>query len=66
VIDLHCYLLPEVDDGAQNLSVSLTMARAAVAQGVTHVARTPHVLPGVYHNHGPDIRAATACGKEAG
>jgi tyrosine-protein phosphatase YwqE len=35
VIDLHCHLLPEVDDGAQNLSVSLTMARAAVAQGVT-------------------------------
>jgi protein-tyrosine phosphatase len=31
VIDLHCHLLPGVDDGAPNLSVSLTMARAAVA-----------------------------------
>jgi len=59
VIDLHCHLLPEVDDGAQDLSVSLTMARAAVAQGVTVVACTPHILPGVYHNHGPDIRVAT-------
>jgi protein-tyrosine phosphatase len=47
------------DDGAQNLLVSLTMARAAVAQGVTVVACTPHILPGVYHNYGPDIRAAT-------
>jgi protein-tyrosine phosphatase len=59
VIDLHSHLLPGVDDGAPNLSVSLTMARAAVAQGVTVVACTPHILPGVYHNYGPDIRAAT-------
>jgi len=59
VIDLHCHLLPGVDDGAQNLSISLTMARAAVAQGVTVVACTPHILPGVYHNYGPDIRVAT-------
>jgi len=44
---------------APNLSVSLTMARAAVAQGVTVMACTPHILPGVYHNHGPDIRSAT-------
>jgi protein-tyrosine phosphatase len=59
VIDLHCHLLPGLDDGAQNLATSLVMARAAVDQGVTHVACTPHILPGVYHNHGPDIRSAT-------
>jgi protein-tyrosine phosphatase len=59
VIDLHCHLLPGLDDGAQNLQVSLTMARKAVAQGVTVVACTPHILPGVYYNHGPDIRTAT-------
>jgi protein-tyrosine phosphatase len=59
VIDLHCHLLPGLDDGAPNLQTSLTMARAAVDQGVTHVACTPHILPGVYHNHGPDIRSAT-------
>jgi protein-tyrosine phosphatase len=59
VIDLHCHLLPGVDDGAENLTISLAMARAAMAQGVTHLACTPHILPGVYHNHGPDIRSAT-------
>jgi protein-tyrosine phosphatase len=59
VIDLHCHLLPGVDDGAQDLSTSLMMARAAVAQGITVVACTPHILPGVYRNHGQDIRAAT-------
>ncbi len=59
VIDLHCHLLPGLDDGAQNLATALMMARAAVDQGVTHVACTPHILPGLYHNHGPDIRSAT-------
>jgi protein-tyrosine phosphatase len=59
VIDLHCHLLPGVDDGAEDLSTSLKMARASVAQGVTVVACTPHILPGVYHNVGPNIRAAT-------
>jgi protein-tyrosine phosphatase len=65
VIDLHCHLLPGVDDGAEDLSTSLTMARQAVAQGVTVVACTPHILPGVYHNHGPDIRSATRHLQEA-
>lgn len=60
MIDLHCHLLPGVDDGAQNLSISLTMARQAVDQGITHVACTPHILPGVYHNRGPQIRSATS------
>lgn len=35
------------------------MAHAAVAQGVTTVACTPHILPGVYANTGPAIRNAT-------
>jgi len=58
------YPSDEVQDMAQRIasdfsSVSLTMARAAVAQGVTVMACTPHILPGVYHNYGLDIRAAT-------
>ncbi len=59
MIDLHCHILPGIDDGASDSSVSLAMARAMVAQGVTDVACTPHILPGLYHNSGPDIREAT-------
>lgn len=59
MIDLHCHILPGIDDGASDLSLSLNMARAAVAQGVTVVACTPHILPGLYHNTGPAIREAT-------
>lgn len=58
MIDLHCHILPGIDDGAGDLSVSLRMARAAVEQGITVVACTPHILPGLYHNSGPAIRQA--------
>lgn len=53
--DLHCHLLPAIDDGARDLEVALEMARMQVDQGVTTVACTPHILPGLYHNTGPDI-----------
>lgn len=36
------------------------MARAFVADGVSVVACTPHILPGLYHNSGPQIRLAVA------
>jgi protein-tyrosine phosphatase len=58
VIDLHCHILPGLDDGASDLTVALAMAKAQVAQGVTVVACTPHILPGLYHNSGPAIRRA--------
>ena len=59
MIDLHCHLLPGIDDGASDLAMSLSMARALVADGVSVAACTPHILPGLYHNTGPQIRAAT-------
>jgi protein-tyrosine phosphatase len=58
VIDLHCHILPGIDDGAPDLSVALAMAEASVADGVQLLACTPHILPGVYHNTGPQIRSA--------
>ena len=60
MIDLHCHILPGLDDGAADLSVSTDMAKAFVADGVLVVACTPHILPGLYHNSGPQIRQATA------
>ena len=59
MIDLHCHILPGIDDGAADISVSLEMAKAFVADGVAVVACTPHILPGLYHNSGPQIRDAT-------
>jgi protein-tyrosine phosphatase len=60
MFDLHCHILPGLDDGAADLSVSIEMAKAFVADGVTVAACTPHILPGLYLNSGPQIRQATA------
>ncbi len=60
LIDLHCHLLPGIDDGATSLGESLEMARMAAADGISVIACTPHILPGVYNNTGPAIRAAVA------
>jgi protein-tyrosine phosphatase len=43
LIDLHCHLLPGVDDGALDLPDSLAMARRAVAQGFEAICATPHI-----------------------
>lgn len=50
MIDLHCHLLPGIDDGARDLDQSLVLARAAVADGITHVVATPHIHPGRFPN----------------
>lgn len=42
MIDLHCHILPGIDDGAKNMEESLAMAQSAVADGITHVLATPH------------------------
>jgi protein-tyrosine phosphatase len=56
MIDLHCHLLPEIDDGAKSLEMSLAMARIAQADGITTTACTPHIYPGLYENRRDDIR----------
>ncbi len=60
MIDLHCHLLPQIDDGPKSLGESLEMARIAVADGVRILACTPHITPGVYANSGPQIRSAVS------
>ena len=60
MIDLHCHLLPGIDDGPASLEVSLEMARIASRDGITVTACTPHILPTVYDNTGPAIKAAVA------
>ncbi|MBV8566816.1 MAG: capsular biosynthesis protein [Methylobacteriaceae bacterium] len=55
MIDLHCHLLACFDDGAENDSVSAQMVRIALADGITAIVCTPHIMPGVYDNTGARI-----------
>ncbi|WP_414838628.1 tyrosine-protein phosphatase [Carnobacterium sp. TMP28] len=50
MIDLHCHILPGIDDGAKTLEDSIAMARLAVAEGITHVLATPHYKNGRWTN----------------
>ena len=42
-VDLHCHLLPGVDDGPAWLEESVAYAREAVARGTGTIVATPHV-----------------------
>jgi protein-tyrosine phosphatase len=43
VIDLHCHLLPAIDDGPATLEDALALARAAAAGGTRTMVATPHI-----------------------
>jgi protein-tyrosine phosphatase len=45
VIDVHCHILPALDDGAVDLEDSVAMAAQAVADGIAVVCATPHIRP---------------------
>lgn len=60
MIDLHCHILPAIDDGADCMETSLKMARIAVEDGIELTACTPHIYPGMYDNHAHGIADATS------
>jgi protein-tyrosine phosphatase len=43
MIDLHCHVLPGIDDGPATIDGSLALARAASAAGIETLVATPHV-----------------------
>ena len=42
MIDIHCHILPEVDDGPKSWEMAVEMCRMAAADGITHTVATPH------------------------
>src|SRR3954447_14470834 len=42
MVDIHCHILPGIDDGAPDLEASLAMARRAVEDGIDTIVATPH------------------------
>lgn len=60
MIDLHCHILPGVDDGAENIEASIAMAEQAVSQGITHILCTPHHNNGKYTNPKSEVISLVA------
>jgi len=59
MIDLHCHLLPGIDDGAQSLEDAVAMARVAHGRGIEKAVLTPHIFPGRFENTAQVIQQAT-------
>jgi protein-tyrosine phosphatase len=59
VIDLHCHILPGIDDGAVDLADAIAMAGVAEADGIEVIAATPHIR----HDH--DVRIPELAGRVA-
>lgn len=50
MIDIHCHILPGIDDGAKDLTTSLSMLKNAEKAGITDVILTPHYIKGSAYN----------------
>lgn len=59
-VDIHCHLIPGIDDGPETWGTSLDMARIAVADGIGTVIATPHQLGTYSGNDGETIRRRAA------
>ncbi len=62
--DIHCHLLPQIDDGPKDWETSLAMARMAVANGIGTIVATPHQLGRYERNSAEQILQLTAEGQQ--
>jgi len=50
MIDIHCHILPGLDDGPRTLEESVEMCRIAAGDGIRTIAATPHFKPGMFEH----------------
>ena len=48
ITDMHCHILPGLDDGSKSMEETMEALREASRQGITAVIATPHYYPGRY------------------
>jgi protein-tyrosine phosphatase len=56
LIEIHCHILPGIDDGPKDIETSLQMMRIARDDGIAHIIATPHYR---YNDEGPSAKDIT-------
>lgn len=57
MIDIHCHILPGVDDGAETMDDAIAMASIAAEDGITQIVATPHGAEWVYKGDAEETRS---------
>lgn len=60
IYDVHCHILPAVDDGAASMNEAMRLLKMEYAQGVRHIILTPHLRFGMFETPAKDIKEAFA------
>ena len=47
ITDIHCHILPNMDDGARDIETSVKMAQIALSEGISRIIATPHFDPDI-------------------
>ena len=50
MVDIHCHILPGLDDGAQTWEDSIEMAKLASKEGIRKIVATPHHQTSRFYN----------------
>lgn len=60
VVDIHCHILPGLDDGSPDMATSIAMARLAVAAGISTMIGTPHWIEDEHETDIANVRQMSA------
>lgn len=60
MIDIHCHILPGIDDGPKTLEEAVSMARIAARDGISQIVAAPHLRQGVYEPTVEQVLTKTA------
>ena len=55
MIDIHCHIVPNIDDGAKNLEDALEMAKIAYSEGIRKIVNTSHYHPNFEYINGKEL-----------
>lgn len=56
MIDIHCHILPQVDDGSKSLEESIEMAKIAQSEGIKKIINTSHYHPDFKYKSGEELK----------